>query len=159
MEHQFIPLILVSSFQAASEHKDEFYSKLYNSRILWDSPLTQTGAEQVFELNYGTNSKNRSNFRLRHPLQCESLRLEIERTGLDVDVTFVSPLFRTLQVNDTSKILRFNFLCIYDLCEIPDSDVELWCDASKNSDDRPGWLTEQEVGAAQQRRRILTGTA
>lgn len=59
---------------AASEHKDEFYAKLYNSRILWDSPLTQTGAEQ-----------------------CEKLRSEIESSGLDVDVTFVSPLFRTLQ--------------------------------------------------------------
>ena len=74
-----------------------------------DSPLTQTGAEQVFELNNGTNFKNRSDFRLCHPLQCESLRLEIERTGLDVDVTFVSPFFCTLQVNDTSQNSEIRF--------------------------------------------------
>lgn len=66
-------------------------------------------------------------------VQCEKLRSEIESSGLDVDVTFVSPLFRTLQVILIS-LLSF----IISDPWIPDCDVEPRHLPSKDSDDCPG---------------------
>jgi hypothetical protein len=59
---QMWPLTFQISLQAASDHKDEFYAKLFNSRMLWDSPLTLAGTEQVlFALTFD---------RLSMPLNC-----------------------------------------------------------------------------------------
>ncbi len=95
-----MPIILVSNIiftlQAASDHKDEFYGKLFNSRMLWDSPLTLAGAEQVYCFVQNDSFFMAMNCSLS---QCEALSVEIEKSGLDVDAIFVSPLIRTLQVS------------------------------------------------------------
>ena len=57
------------------EQKEAFWETLYNSKEMWDAPLTQKGKEQ-----------------------CAVLAQVIDAEGVDVDLVVVSPLTRTLQV-------------------------------------------------------------